>query len=135
MDIGGYDFILKAPADLPAGELILQSCRKHWPDCVFLDDPEEVVHDITDPQAWRLAAASHEFCLFRDRRSAQSWLDEGVTEENAGAMLHVIIGATPPDQANREITVVGHEPSGEVKEIIADLRTAVGPPALQDVKR
>jgi hypothetical protein len=129
----GYDIILNAPGDVPVGEVVLKSCQRHWPRCVFLDDREDAVRTLDDPRVWRIGTASDEFFVYEDSDAADSWQRQGLTTDNAGQRLYVIVSPHDTSARTVEVTLVSAQLTTSVQRIVDDLRHEFGSPRTMPV--
>lgn len=121
MSIGGTDVVLRAPRHQPLGDVILRTCRRHWPDCVFQDAGEEQIHSLQESIVWNRGVASKEFFVYRDRAAAEKWNVEGASPANAETMLYFIIDDAGNDTKFLEVTAVCDNLSPMMKQVVRDL--------------
>jgi hypothetical protein len=134
--IGGVDVVFWVRDERAAVDAILRIARRHWKDYVFqnADDlaPLPRIDDSRTP-----VPSGDQFFVYRDAAAAASWEDQGAVPENANTMLHVLVGKRrQPGTHFRSLTVVCDELTGEMADMIAEIRAAVsaGPDSGRDVK-
>lgn len=126
MMIGGEDIILYAPAEVPAVEVALGRFRRFWHDALIQDpnEAEEAYHAIRSLWAATRAARCRELLIYRDRESAESWDQDGMTPENANSMICLIVGEPDEVEAGRrEVTIVCNERTEAIEQLVRDLES------------
>ena len=125
MSIGGVDVVFRAPADEAVGDIILRRCARLWPQSVFQAGNEQQVRGLDDPWVWQVGTASPEFFVYRDRKAAQSWDDEGATRANRGSMLYFIVRPAENEAPHAcEVTLVCGGLAPGIRQLIQDLRSS-----------
>jgi hypothetical protein len=122
MSLGGIDLILRAPRGVPIADVVLRTCRRRWPNCVFQGEDEGGVHSVADPILWLDLTDSREFFVYRDRHAAERWDIQGYTPEDPNSMLYFIVADDEGSTARiRETTLVCGELTGEIRELVGEL--------------
>lgn len=124
--IGRIDVVLSVPPCAPVGEIVVDVCRRYWPQAVFQDVDDEQTHSLDRSEAWDHAAASTEFFIFRNPAAAESWERLGAVLENSNTMLHFLIRDRNGSSADRELTCVCDARTGDVEQIIDSIKSELG---------
>ncbi|HJT32868.1 MAG TPA: hypothetical protein VJ783_12580 [Pirellulales bacterium] len=124
--IGRTDVVLSAPECAPVGEIVVDVCRRYWPQAIFQNVDDEQTHPLDGGEAWEHAASSNEFFVFRDSAAAESWERLGAVPENANTLLHFLIRDRDGLSADRELTCVCDALTGDVDQIIDSIKSELG---------
>jgi hypothetical protein len=121
-NIGGIDTILEAPPGVHVVELILRRIRHFWPDAYYqnADDANEV-YSIHDDWVSISSSLAHEFFIYKDAATAQSWDRDGAVPENHNTMIHFMVGAWSSTDDLQQITVVCDEETTELRKLFEDM--------------
>jgi hypothetical protein len=125
--IGGTDFEFWVAEGVSAGDVILHTVARYWPEYVLENALDESPYykprtDLGTPQP-----PSSEFFIYRDEKAAQNWAEHGATPENANEMVHVILGKrVRPTLRERSVTLVVGSRAGEMQAFVSDLSAQFG---------
>ena len=87
--IGGDDLLVEGPTTMSDVDLALRMLMRKWREAVIEDDRGRV-HMSSDPDLWPLPRINELF-VYRDQASFDSWKSEGLTDENAEAVVWISI--------------------------------------------
>jgi hypothetical protein len=108
MEMSGIDQCFPAAPGIPVTDIVLRACRRFWPRCVVRDADGDSDHAIVEPYVWMEFAGSDEFFVYRSSEDAQDWHENGLTDANKAAMLHLMLDP-PADGAEGSCTVEFHD--------------------------
>ena len=138
--VGGTDVIFETARQGFDVGLILDAVIEVWPDGLFQDAEEEDVRPLTSVLADQRPGTSHEFFVYKDRASADSWAKEGWTEEHGNDLAHFLVveDSTRPEML--QLTLVIGSATGETVHLVTAVfdalsRMAAGGPALRSRSR
>lgn len=110
--IGGTDLVLKGRTKSDDADFILRAFRRLWPDAYF---QKADVEESSPMSAIRFPVVNtHEFFLYRDSDSMESWQKHGATPENEDSMAHVIV-------SDREATIVVDKGDGALAAMVEEI--------------
>jgi hypothetical protein len=126
MSVGGVDILLLAPAQECVADLILRACQRHWhgSECHFQHADQAEAHSLREAWVWTRGTASREFFVYRDRQAFSDWGLHGAVRSNQNSMFHFLIGSAVPASGLVEVTLVCDRLTGEVKQLVGDLRNS-----------
>jgi hypothetical protein len=124
--IGGTDVELWVRDHSEAVDMIFRTARLHWPHSVF-ENADDAELRFMRPTGLGLPKPSgREFFIYRNEEAARSWSEHGGIPENANTMLYVILGERLKAEVGlKSLTLVCTELTGEMCEIISELRTGL----------
>jgi hypothetical protein len=124
--VGGTDIIFETAQQGFDVRLILDAVIEVWPDGLFQNAEEEGVRPLTAVLEDQQVGASREFFVYKDQASADSWGQNGWTEEYGNAMAHFLVVENAARPEMLQLTLVIGSATGEMVRLIAGVFDALG---------
>jgi hypothetical protein len=124
--IGGTDVIFETARQGFDLRSILDAALEVWPDGFFQNADEEGVRQLTAVLADQGESATHEFFVYKDEASAESWDRDGWTEEHGNDMAHFLVVEDAPRPEMLQLTLVIGSATVETVRLIAAVLEALG---------
>lgn len=138
--VGGTDVIFDTARQGFDVRLLLDAVIEVWPDGLFQDAEEEGARPLTALLADQGAGAAHEFFVYKDPASADSWEKDGWTEEHGNDMAHFLVMEDAARPERLQLTLVIGSATGETIRLTGAVHDALdqmaaGMPALRERSR
>lgn len=114
--IGGADIVLFGQTMPQDADLILRSIRTEWPSAMVQEADSSAA--VPFSQIRFPIVGPHEFIVYRDIDSFQSWQASGATPDNQDAMLHIII-------TRESITIVADRSDSALASLAREILASV----------
>jgi hypothetical protein len=105
---------------------LLDAVIEVWPDGLFQDAAGEEVRPVAAALADSRISELHEFFVYKDRASADSWIKEGWTEQHGNDMVHCLIVEDASRPEILQLTLVIGSATAEMVRLIATVFDALG---------
>lgn len=109
--ISGNDHVIKTPGRWRILDVVIHCCLRQWPETIVVD--ESATDNLVS------FVRTREFFFYRDGASKRSWEDDGRTDENASAMIHLLI-------SEHQTTLVWEVAGSAAQKIVCDVTTMIG---------
>ncbi len=124
MLIGGYDLVLTTPRACFDARVLLDLLSDFWPHAFIEPAETEGIRRLRDLIESKEPFDFTEFFVYRDEVAAQSWEEEGRTDDNGDAIVHFLIRDETEHEAVR-ITIVLHAMTPETTELFGAFSSAM----------
>lgn len=118
--IGGTDIIFETARGGFSIVPLLDSLLDVWPDALLQDADGDSIQGLSNVLANPPTSEPHEFFVYRDQASADSWANAGWTQAHANDMVHLLVAddASRPDVIQLTL-VIGAFTSDTLRLVVA----------------